>query len=71
MTKTELVEYINNNVSDINGKIIVERLDDGRLNFRTLMCTKEHFINLLNNNFNDTLHGDYGDGVKTTILEIR
>jgi hypothetical protein len=70
MTKQELIlELQSNHLDDI--VMFIELLDDGRTNHRTMYTARENIINMLNEYFDDDLHGHFKDEVYTTILYIK
>lgn len=70
MNKLELIEIVSNIPVD---KLIVfiEVLDTGQKNNRTMDCSKEKVLEILNNYFNDNLHGHVCDNVMTTIVSYQ
>jgi hypothetical protein len=67
MTKLELIEKVNN--IPISKKIIFfEKLDSGENNIRTMSCSKERILEILNKYFDDNLHGHIVDGIMTTVV---
>lgn len=48
--------------------IFVEDLDDGRRNFREMFASRSHIISLIEEYFDDNLHGHFKDKIMTTIL---
>jgi hypothetical protein len=67
MKKQDLIEHIKTN--NLEDKLMfIEHLDDGRTNHRMIEATREHIIGVLEANFDDDLHGHFGDNVMTTII---
>lgn len=63
-------EYIIQSIKDLQpnlGVIFTETLDDTRRNERTIQGSRENLIKILEDNFDDDLHGHFGDEVYTTI----
>lgn len=46
----------------------VEKLDTGEYNEMTFMCSQESLLLIINNSFDDELHGSVPSGVHTTII---
>lgn len=64
--KEELIDQLSNTELE-KTVVFVEKLDDGRQNFRTMLAPRAHIIGLLDTYFDDDLKGDFKDGVKTEI----
>lgn len=70
MTKQELISAIQ--VLNSNDIIVfVEVLDTGENNRRTMGCTHEHSIALIQSRFDDSLYGHFGDEIWTTIYDLK
>lgn len=67
--KEEMIKAIKELHSDL-GVRFVEELDDGRLNERTIQGERENLIKILEDNFDDELHGHFNDEVYTTIQAL-
>lgn len=52
------------------GIIFTENLDDGRRNERTIQGKRENLIKILEEKFDDDLHGHFGDEVWTSIIGL-
>ena len=52
------------------GVIFTENLDDGRRNERTIQGKRENLIKILEEKFDDDLHGHFGDKVWTNIIGL-
>jgi hypothetical protein len=70
MTKLELIEVVNNIPSD-KKMVFVEVLDTGENNKRTMNCSKEKILEILNSYFDDNLHGHVVDERMTTIVSYQ
>ena len=70
MTKLELVEVVNA-LQDNQHIVFVEKLDSNENNKRTMGCSKEKVLDILNDYFDDNLHGHVRDNVMTTIVSYR
>lgn len=68
MTKQELLDIIEEKVTDENLISFIEILDDGRYNERLMRTYKEDVIRIVNDLFDENLHGHVGDGIMTTII---
>ncbi|MFH2116461.1 MAG: hypothetical protein ABII85_00265 [Bacillota bacterium] len=68
MTKQEILNVIEENITDEKWITFIERLDDGRYNEREMCTPKEDLIDIVTNLFDDDLHGHVRDGIMTTIL---
>jgi hypothetical protein len=66
MKKLNVINQIKELGSD-RGIIFTELLDDGRKNERTIQGSKENLVKILEDNFDEDLHGHFGDEVWTTI----
>lgn len=69
MKKTEVIKLIKEMEQD-RGVIFTEKLDDGRKNERTIQGNRDNLIKILEEKFDDNLHGHFGDEVYTTILNM-
>ena len=69
MKKAEVIKLIKEMEQD-RGVIFTEKLDDGRKNERTIQGNKDNLIKILEEKFDDNLHGHFGDEVYTTILNM-
>ena len=69
MKKAELIKLIKEMEQD-RGVIFTEKLDDGRKNERTIQGNRDNLIKILEEKFDDNLHGHFGDEVYTTILNM-
>ena len=69
MKKAEVIKLIKEMEQD-RGVIFTEKLDDGRKNERTIQGNKDNLIKILEEKFDDNLHGHFGDEVHTTILNM-
>lgn len=67
MTKLELIDVVNRLPSD-KKIVFVEVLDTGQNNKRTMSCSKERVLEILNDYFDDNLHGHVVDKRMTTIV---
>ena len=70
MTKLELIGVVND-LQDTQHIVFVEKLDSNENNKRTMGCSKEKVLDILNNYFDDNLHGHVRDNVMTTIVSYR
>ena len=68
MKKQELLDVIEENITDEIFITFIERMDDGRENDRLMMTYKENVIDIITNLFDDDLHGHVRDNVMTTIV---
>jgi len=69
MKKAEVIKLIKEMEQD-RGVIFTEKLDDGRKNERTIQGKRDNLIKILEEKFDDNLHGHFGDEVHTTILNM-
>ena len=69
MKKAEVIKLIKEMEQD-RGVIFTEKLDDGRKNERTIQGNRDNLIKILEEKFDDNLHGHFGDEVYTTILNM-
>jgi len=69
MKKAEVIKLIKEMEQD-RGVIFTEKLDDGRKNERTIQGNRDNLIKILEEKFDDNLHGHFGDEVHTTILNM-
>ena len=69
MKKAEVIKLIKEMEQD-RGVIFTEKLDDGRKNERTIQGNRDNLIKILEEKFDDNLHGHFGDEVFTTILNM-
>ena len=69
MKKAEVIKLIKEMEQD-RGVIFTEKLDDGRKNERTIQVNRDNLIKILEEKFDDNLHGHFGDKVYTTILNM-
>ena len=67
MKKIELIDVVNRLPSD-KMIVFVEILDTGQRNKRTMSCSKERVLEILNDYFDDNLHGHVVDKRMTTIV---
>jgi hypothetical protein len=67
--KEELIKQINELPQELGVKF-VEELDDGRINERTIEGKRENLIKILEEKFDDDLHGHFGDEVYTNIMAM-
>ena len=67
--KEELIKQINGLPKEL-GVRFVEQLDDGRLNERTIEGPRENLIAILQEYFDDDLHGHFKDEVYTNIMAM-
>lgn len=67
--KEELIKQINELPEEL-GVRFVEQLDDGRLNERTIEGPRENLIAILQEYFDDDLHGHFKDEVYTNIMAM-
>lgn len=70
MTKQELIQHIKD-LKEGYGVTFSELLDDGRRNERMVIGSKEKLIKVLEEKFDDELHGHFGDNVMTTIQALQ
>jgi hypothetical protein len=69
MKKTEAINQINNRPAS-TGIVFTEVLDDGRKNERTIQGNIDNLITILQEQFDDDMHGHFGDEVFTTIKSV-
>ena len=67
--KEELIKAINELPPELGVKFI-EELDDGRINERTIEGPRENLIKILEEHFDDDLHGHFKDEVYTKIMAM-
>ena len=67
--KEELIQAINALPEELGVKF-VEELDDGRINERTIEGPRENLIAILQEHFDDNLHGHFKDEVYTKIMAM-
>lgn len=65
--KEELLQEINN-LNEIQTIRTIEVLDNGENNSMTFLCSKTRLHEIINDYFDDVLHGCVPNGVPTTIL---
>ena len=70
MKKSDLINVVNA-LQDNQHIVFVEKLDSGENNKRTMGCSKEKVLDIINNYFDDNLHGHVRDHVMTTIVSYR
>lgn len=66
--KEQCLQAIENELTEGKRFVSIETLDTGEHNEMMFLCTKEHLIQLIENNFDDNLHGAVPNGVTTTIV---
>ena len=69
MKKTEVINKINNRPTS-TGIVFTEVLDDGRKNERTIQGNIDNLITILQEQFDEDMHGHFGDEVFTTIKSV-
>ena len=69
MTKTEAINQIINRPAN-TGIIFTEVLDDGRKNERTIQGNIDNLLVILQEKFDDNMHGHFGDEMFTTIKTV-
>lgn len=67
--KEELIKTINELPPELGVKF-VEELDDGRINERTIEGERENLIAILQEHFDDDLHGHFKDEMYTKIMAM-
>lgn len=66
--KEQCIQSINNELTEGKKFVSIETLDTGEYNEMTFLCTKEHLVQIIQDNFDDNLHGAVPNGVTTTIV---
>ena len=71
IVKSDLLKFVNSLVENDVGKVefvLYEILDTKEKNTRRVILRKETITRLINNHFDDELHGNFNDDVMTTII---